>query len=70
MNIEELKKLMKIMDVDKGTTNPTGTFSPFTQEIRTASLPPSFRTNSDLTFRGDTNPAAYLIGFNTEMEVC
>ena len=69
LKIEELKKLMDKMDTDKSTINPVGTFSPFTQEIRTAPLPPGFRTNPDLTFKGDTDPAAYLIRFNTEMEV-
>ncbi|XP_074374821.1 uncharacterized protein LOC141715244 [Apium graveolens] len=57
------------MDADKNVINTMGTFSPFTQEIRTAPLPPGFRTNPDLTFKGDTDPAAYLIRFNTEMEV-
>lgn len=69
MKIEDLKKLMDKMDTEKSTINPVGTFSPFTQEIRTALLPPGFRTNPDLTFKGDTDPAAYLIRFNTEMEV-
>ncbi|XP_074347080.1 uncharacterized protein LOC141685902 [Apium graveolens] len=69
LKIEELKKLMDKMDMDKNVINIMGSFSPFTQEIRTASLPPGFRTNPDLTFKGDTDPAAYLIRFNTEMKV-
>ncbi|XP_074336451.1 uncharacterized protein LOC141673597 [Apium graveolens] len=57
------------MDADKNVINTIGTFSPFTQEIKTAPLPPGFRTNPDLMFKGDTYPAAYLIHFNTKMEV-
>lgn len=44
VRVEDLKfeKLKKLMDVDKSVTNPVGMFSPFTQKIKTAPLPPDF----------------------------
>ncbi|XP_074327691.1 uncharacterized protein LOC141665602 [Apium graveolens] len=49
---------------------PTSTApSPFTDAIRSSPLPRVFRHNPDLLFDGKTNPAEYLIQFNTEMEV-
>ena len=43
--------------------------SPFSQDVRRSTLPPSFRGVGDLRFTEITNTAEYLGRFNTEMEL-
>ncbi|KAK1399354.1 hypothetical protein POM88_009217 [Heracleum sosnowskyi] len=69
LGVGDLRRLLVQMENEKRAPPPATAPSPFTPAIRMSPLPPAFRSNLELAFNGDADPAEYLARFNTEMEV-
>ncbi|KAK1404551.1 hypothetical protein POM88_004156 [Heracleum sosnowskyi] len=69
LRVGDLRRLLVQMENKKRAPPPATAPSPFTPAIRMSPLPPAFRSNLELAFNGDADPAEYLARFNTEMEV-